>query len=477
MPELALNFIKGDEHGPETEYRDALPVNMYAVERPVLGSQGYMCQEPGITEFVVNDDSKLLLGVDRGGIWNSRFEKHYRVTGQKLIEVSSSGGVNELGSISGGGQARFAYSFNNLAIVADKKLYMYNPTDGFRQITDSDAGQPIDITWIDQYFVLCDGDNLYHTSIVDETTIDPSEFATSEFSPDGTKGLGKTADNFFAAFNRYTTEFFRNSGGDPGTFAFARSSGRAVNVGTVSATTKCQIDDTFYTLANRKGEAISLYSLAAGRAQKVATREIEKVISKYSEGQLSSSVLEGVEFDGYQFLLIHLPSETLKLNLTIASKVGLQNAYSIIKTGKDGETNYTAINGVFDAYASKWIYGDKTQARIGYLDNKKTLHYSDFAEWYLNTPFYAIDSFSIDEIEVKTVPGFTSTDDATVAISLSQDGVNQSSEAWTDYADMAQYNSRFIIRRLGYTRDFVSLRMRGVSRSRMAFGLGVVKYG
>ena len=477
VPELTLNFIKGDEYGPETEYRDALPVNMYAVERPVFGSQGYMCQEPGITEFVTDSDSKLFLGADRGGIWNSRFERHYRVSGQNLIQLNSNGTVTRLGEITGSDNAKMAYSFNNLAIVADKKLYMYNPDDGLRQITDEDVGKPIDITWIDQYFVLTDGKNLYHTSIVDETTIDPSEFATSEFSPDGTTGLGKTVDNFFVAFNRYTTEFFRNIGGEPGTFAFARSSGRAVNVGTLNPNTKCEIDDNFYTLGNRKGEALSIYALTAGRAQKVATREVEKILSKYTETDLSGAVLEGQEFDGYQFLLVHLPEETLKLNLTIAGKAGLDNAYSIIKTGKDGQTTYTAIHGVFDAYAGKWIYGDKTQGRIGYLDNKASLHYDSFAEWYLNTPFYPIDSFSINEIEIKTVPGFTTDNDATVAISLSQDGVNQSSEAWTDYASMAQYNKRFIIRRLGYTRDFVSIRMRGVSRSRMAFSYGVLKYG
>lgn len=207
MPELTLNFIKGDEHGSETEYRDALPVNMYAVERPVFGSQGYMCQEPGITEFVTDSDSKLFLGIDRGGIWNSRFERHYRVSGQSLIQLNSNGTVTRLGEITGSDNAKMAYSFNNLAIVADKKLYMYNPDDGLRQITDEDVGEPEDVEWIDQYFMLTDGKNLYHTSIVDETTIDPSEFATSEFSPDGTTGLGKTVDNFFVAFNRYTTEF------------------------------------------------------------------------------------------------------------------------------------------------------------------------------------------------------------------------------------------------------------------------------
>lgn len=31
-----LTFIKGDKVSSKTDYRDALPVNMYAVRRPIL---------------------------------------------------------------------------------------------------------------------------------------------------------------------------------------------------------------------------------------------------------------------------------------------------------------------------------------------------------------------------------------------------------------------------------------------------------
>lgn len=475
MPEFVLNFIKGDKHGSETDYRDALPVNMYAVRREIYGVNGYMVQEPGLKEYVTDPNSKLFLGVDRGGIWNSRFNRHYRVSGQNLIEISSSGIVTRLGEITGTDNVRMAYSFNNLAIVADRKLYMYNPTAGLRQITDSDVGSPIDITWIDQYFFLTDGENLYHTDIADETTIDPTDFATSEFSPDGTIGVEKTVDNFVAVFNRYTTEFFINDASE--NFAFSRVSGRALNVGIVNPNAKCIIDDAFYCVGSRKEEAISVYALTAGNSTKVATREIEKLLKQYTDAQLQSVAVESQEFDGYQFVLIHLPNETLKLNVTIAKAAGLQNAYSIIKTGKDGQTTYTGIHGVFDTSIGKWVYGDKTQGRIATLDDTVSLHYEDFAEWYLSTPFYPVDSASIDKVEIESIPGFTNFNDATVAISLSQDGVNQTAERWIDYGSMHDYNNRFIKRRLGYIRDYVSFQLRGVSRSRMAFSRGVVSYG
>ena len=60
MPEQTINFIKGDKHGSETDYRDALPVNMSGVVRPMFGAAGYMLQQPGLTQYATGS------GVDRG---------------------------------------------------------------------------------------------------------------------------------------------------------------------------------------------------------------------------------------------------------------------------------------------------------------------------------------------------------------------------------------------------------------------------
>ena len=59
------------------------------------------------------------------------FEGHYRVSGTSLIKVEDDESITVLGHVPGTDQVSFTYSLNNLAIVADKKLYYYNPTDGF----------------------------------------------------------------------------------------------------------------------------------------------------------------------------------------------------------------------------------------------------------------------------------------------------------------------------------------------------------
>lgn len=51
MPEMPVTLIKGDKKDENTDYRDALPVNVSGVMRPILGAKGYMLQQPGITEY------------------------------------------------------------------------------------------------------------------------------------------------------------------------------------------------------------------------------------------------------------------------------------------------------------------------------------------------------------------------------------------------------------------------------------------
>ena len=129
----SIPFIKGDKVDDNTDFRDALPVNYYTVLRDIYGEQGYMLNYYGLSDFATGQ------GISRGSIWVERtgFSGQYRVSGTSLIKIEDDQSVTVLGVITGSDQASMTYSLNNLAIVASGKLYYYNPTDGFRQITDS----------------------------------------------------------------------------------------------------------------------------------------------------------------------------------------------------------------------------------------------------------------------------------------------------------------------------------------------------
>lgn len=468
MPQSVLNLIKGDKVGSETDYRDALPVNMYAVRRETLGVAGYMLQMPGIASQATG------IGVDRGAQWNDKQDAHFRVSGEKLIKVDG-GTVTELGDIPGESQASLSHSFNTQAIVADGKYYLYDETSGFREVTDPDLGTPIDVTWVDGYYFFTDGEYIYHTDISDESSIDPLKFATAEFIPDYTYGVAKTEDNKVVVFGRYSIEYFVNAATE--NFAFQRVPTRALKTGIVGTHCKTEVGGRLYILGGRKEESISLHVVGVGSTTKLGTREVDKTIAQYSEDHLVNARIESFEHDGYTFVIVHLPEHVLLFNQTIATAAGIDQAWSILKSDANGDNPWRAINGVFDPTVNSWVFGDKQDESIGKIDSTISTHYGDIAEWILFTPFTYLESASVDELEIETIPGFTTTNDATVALSMTYNGVTYGKEWFEMYGDPADYGSRYIIRRMGYVNDWVGFKVRGANKSRAAFGRAVLTYG
>ncbi len=467
----AVTLIKGDKiaNGPETDYRDALPVNFYAVEKSILGAAGYMLNYPGLTQIGTGS------GIDRGGIYNERFEDQYRLSGTKLISVSGTGVKVVLGTISGASQATMKgfYSFTTQGIIADGNFFLYSPSGGLVQVTDSDVGSPIDGVWVNNYYFMTDGEYLFHTQISDETSIDPLDFATAEFMPDPSNGISKTQDNKVMVWGRYSLEYFQDVATDD--FAFTRIETRAQKIGIVATHAKCESQGNWFITGGRKNEAVSIHMVSLGSSTKVATREIDKILKQYTEPELSDMRMECRVEDNTSFILVHLPNETLCFNETIAVSLGIDSAWTIIKTDVKGDLPYRGINGVFDARSAKWVYGDKRDSKIGVIDNEECTHYGTYVEGILYTPLLNLASMSVDQIEIQTIPGYTDVNDATVAFSQNING-SYGKEYWMEYGGPQEYSTRFFLRRIGYVRDWVGYKFRVVSSSRMAFALMDIQY-
>lgn len=467
-----VTFLKGDTVGVETDYRDALPVNMYAVAKPLFGADGYMIQDYGLSQFAT------VSALSRGGFYNDRFSNHFRAQGTDFIEVDEAGVVNVLGAITGTSPVTLDYSFNTQAILAGNRFYLYASGSGFNEVTIPATPafeNPIDFVWVDNYYFFTNGESLYHTEILDETVIDNTSIGVAQFMPDDAKGLGKTQDNKVIVFGRYSTEYFINDGSDE--FAFTRVQNRAIKIGIVSTHGKVEVGNNWYILGGRRDEAVSLHVLGVGQAERVATREIEKIIGTYTEPELVNASIETYELDKYRFIRVNLPNHTLVYNETVSKQVGPEYAWSIMKSDVNGNTPYSGIFGVFDSRISSWIVGDRTRSTLAKMDNTVATQYDEIAEWILYTPFLYLENMSIDEFEIETISGFTSSNDATVFISLTYNGVTYGHEWTEDYGMINEYNKRFIVRRLGYVSDWVGIKLRGATRSRMAFSRGFISYG
>jgi hypothetical protein len=458
----SIPFIKGTKADNNTDYRDALAVNYYAVLRPVYGEEGYMLNYYGLSDFADGQ------GISRGSIWVARvgLEGQYRVSGQKLIKVEDDESITVLGDIPGSDQASLTYSLNNLAIVANNQLFYYNPTDGFRQITDDTIGSPIDIVWADFRFILTDGEYLFQSSELDEESYEPLDFIGSDFQPDKIWGVGLNDDNELISFNELTTEYFVNVGAE--NFTYQRIQLKAVKSGIAGTHAKAEHKDQWYALTRRANTQYQFTIIQSGSSESITSREIEKVLSGYTNSQLSTTVVEVFTKDGITWMVAHLPNETVVYNDNIARKFGVELAWSIISTGLEGG-DYRGKDMTYDPRFSKWCIGDKLDGRVGFLDDAVCTHYDELVSGVLYTGIVPIESLSIDRVRFETIPGISPSNDATVFISRSENLRTHGQEWTNEYGANVDYNHNFEVRRLGYVRNSVTFKIRTASRSRMAF--------
>lgn len=452
MGELTIPIIGGDQVLSNADYADAIPINMIAVIRDVKGNPGYLISHDGLTQTHTGQ------GIDRGALFNERWSRSFRVSGEKLIEIVGAS-VVVIGDIPGADRVRMAYGFNSMMIVDSGSTYRYDGTT-LTLMTDPDFGAPIDVIWLDQYYLFTDGENLYHTDIGDETSINPLKFATSELSPDKTKAVGRTQDNLLFVPNRYTSEYFVDQANE--NFAFTRINQKAVNSGVVSTGGWIEIGGRVYMLGGAKGEPVTFKLLGAGQAETAATDYIEGIINSYSESELSTAYLEGRSRARDQLVYVQLPNHTLLYNVFVANKFGPQYAWSELRSGEDA---WRACNGVYDTNLGQWIYGDKLGTTIGKLDDALASHYGASVTSQFQTALIPMESVSVSEIELNVVSGYG--EDTALFVSTTQNGSYHGAE-WTKYIAMAlMYNYRYIVRRVGYVRKQIGFKFRSLNKAKI----------
>ena len=476
MPEINIPLARGEKTIDTADWVDQLPVNMFYVNKPVLGYDGYMSSMPG-QQLDATFEKEGGIG-DRGGIYVEResFRGHYRVINNSLLKINETEpDVAVIGAIPGDEQCPMAYSFNNLAIVADQKLYYYNPVDGLRQITDPDVGQPIDITWVDSIFVLTDGETIYHSEPLNEEAYDPLDFATAEFRPDPSYGVAVNEDSELLVFGSNSIEYYRNVGAQD--FTFARITQKAQKIGVVGTQAKGTLGNAFYILGGRDNSSIGVHITEAGASKKISSISVDKLLTNESYTTLASSIVEVIELDGTELCFVHMPNQTLMYNRTLAKLAGDDQAWSIVKSADRNnraiDIPYDAFNFVRDKERGLWLFGSRLFGNVYRYRYDSGDEKGVEQECILYSPLIKIEQLSIDKFECENIPGFGKLFNefginTTAFISLTYDGVTYGKEWSFQIGEKDNYNIRFLIRRLGYVRDYVGFRIRVYSQKRIA---------
>lgn len=353
-----------------SDFRTAYPRNMVPVPKQQGISQGYLRPAEGIIEFGTGP------GIDRGGInWNGLC---YRVMGSKLVRVTDDGTVSILGDVEDGGQVTFDYSFDLLAVASNNKLFYWDGAN-LTQVTDSDLGKVLDFIWVDGYFMATDGTSLIVTELNNPYAVNPLKYGSSEADPDPVKGIIKLRNEVYS-LNRYTIEVYQNVGGD--LFPFERIEGAQMQRGAIGTFAAAVFMESIAFLGGGRNEAPAVWVGSNSSTTKVSTREIDQILAGYTETQLTKAVLEVRIHAGHQLLYVHLGDQCLVYD-GAASQAVQEPVWFVLTTSLLGLGQYRARNFVW-CY-DKWLCGDPTTSKHGYLVNEISSHYGEINGWDFGT--------------------------------------------------------------------------------------------
>ena len=414
---MQVPILNGIYTSTAGDFRVEYPRNMVPVVMKSGISDGYFRPADGIVGLGTGP------GVDRGGIeWNGLL---YRVMGTKLVSISSTNVVTVIGDVGGEGDVTFDYSFDYLAIASSGKLYLYRPSTGLQQVTDPDLGTVVDVVWVDGYFMTTDGEFLIVTELNDPFSVNPLKYGSAEADPDPVVALLKVRNEVYA-LNRHTVEVFDNVGGQ--LFPFQRVEGAQVQRGAIGTHACCNFMESIAFIGGGRNEAPSVWMISGSNSERIATREIDLLLTTFTEEELANVLVESRVDKGYRHLYIHLPNQTLVFDGAATALTG-SPVWFTLATSIVGDGQYRARNLVW--VNNRWNVADPISTSFGYLSDSLSSHWGELNGWEFSTIILYNESKGLvfHELELVALTGNTIFGaDPSIWTSYTEDGLTWSQE-------------------------------------------------
>jgi hypothetical protein len=414
---MEVPILNGIYTSTAGDFRVEYPRNMVPVILNSGISKGYFRPADGIVSLGTGP------GVDRGGIeWEGLL---YRVMGTKLVSISSTNVVTVIGDVGGEGKVTLDYSFDYLAIASSGKLYLYRSSTGLQQVTDPDLGTVVDVVWVDGYFMTTDGEFLIVTELNDPFSVNPLKYGSSEADPDPIVALLKVRNEVYA-LNRHTIEVFDNVGGQ--LFPFQRVEGAQVQRGAIGTHACCVFQESIAFIGGGRNEAPSVWLISGSNAERISTREIDQLLTEFTEEELSNVLMEARVDKGYRHLYIHLPNQTLVFDAAATTGAGAP-VWFTLATSIVGDGQYRAKNLVW--VYNRWNVGDPTSTAFGYLSESLSSHWGVLNGWEFATIILYNESRGLvfHELELIALTGNSIFGtDPSIWTSYTEDGLTWSQE-------------------------------------------------
>jgi hypothetical protein len=420
-------------------------------------AQGYLRPADGVELFATGP------GVDRGGFsWNGIM---YRVMGTKLCSVSAAGAVSVLGDVGAGGPVTMDNGFDRLAIWSGGRLYYWSGS-ALTQVMDSDLGSVIDGVWIAGYYLSTDGTSLIVTELANPLAVNPLKYGSAESDPDPIKAVDELKNEAYA-LGRYSIEVFDNVGGD--LFPFARIEGAQVGKGIIGTHAYCLFADSFAFVGSGRNEAPAVYAMTPGATAKLSTREIDQILLRYTEAQLSECVVEAKVDKGHNWLMVHLPDTTWVYDVA-ATQAVQEPVWFELNSAVVGLATYRARHLVW-CY-DRWISGDPTGVTLGAFTASAGEHYGTVVGWDFGAIVVYADGGDaiVWDLELVGLTGRVALGaDPVIWTSYSNDGETWSQEKPISAGKQGDRAKRLAWRNQGRIRHYRMQKFRGTSDCHVSF--------
>lgn len=441
----------------------AYPRNLVPTPKDNGVSKGYLRPAEGLIQFNI----AACPGIDREGI--NYFGNLYRVMGSKFVAVDANGFPTVIGDVGTDGlPVSLTYSFDRIGIISGNSMYYYY-NGAIQQVVDTDLGKPIDLIWIDGYFMFTDGTFVGVTDLSNPLSINPLKYASAESDPDPIVALLKLRDQA-QIVGRYTIEVLQNVGGSG--FPFQRVEGATVARGAIGKKACCVFpigtDDQIAMLGSGKNEPCSVWLASNGASYKISTSEIDTILSIYTDAQLSLSKVECRFIENHAFLYVHLPNRTLVYDYNSSQQVQTP-VWFLLDSGLATPATYRARNFVW-CY-NKWIFADPTSPVLGTTSITVGSHFGVEIGWQFYTLMIyneALDGI-VHELELVAITGDVALgDDPTIATAYSVDGTTYSVDRYISAGKFGQTNKRLIWLYQGPIRKYRIQTFKGTSKSHIS---------
>ena len=457
-----VSILSGITGESGVDIKASYPINLIPVPRQSGVSAGYLRTAEGVSRF--DGGNSTITGRGRASIfWNGTV---YWVIGNQLCTLQDNGIITPIGYVGDDGKdAVMVYSFDRLAIASAKELY-YLKSGILSKVTDVDLGPVISLEWIDGYFATTDGTSIVVTELNDPTKVDPLKYGSSEADPDPVVGIKKIRQELLAV-NRYTIETFNDVGGAG--FPFARNNGAIIEKGAVGSHMFCAFDQVLAFVGSGRNEACSVYLGSGGNATKVATREIEDILSTYTESELSAGTAEYRMYRKHQSLIISLARHTLVYDA--AASIAMETpVWYLLSSSTDFTKPFQGRHFLF-AY-NRWLMDDLVEPRIGELRPDIFTQYGVEVGWRFDTVlvFNETKSAIVNSLELTGTPGRAEVGtDPVCFLSWTQDGVTWGDERIIRLGRSGQRAKRIAYRPKIKFENFMSFRYRGANAAVVSF--------